>query len=161
MKRGENLWKHGLSGTPEHRSWCGMITRCYGSDPSRGDFHLYQGAGIQVCHRWRESFLNFLADMGKKPTSRHSIERKNSSGNYEPGNCVWATSQQQARNTTRNRWITANGRTLTLVEWSQLTGLKQITIWCRLDTGWSEEKAVNTPVTKTRRRDSGGTFLPL
>lgn len=136
---------HGLTGSPEHRCWCGIIARCHGNAPTRGDFHLYQGAGIEVCQRWRASFLNFLADMGTKPTARHSIERKDSRGHYEPDNCVWASPQQQARNTKRNHHITANDKTMTLVEWSILTGIKRGTIATRLKSGWTPEEAINTP----------------
>ena len=159
MKRGENLRKHGLTGTPEHRSWLSMITRCYGSDPSRGDFHLYQGAGVQVCHRWRESFLNFLADMGPKPSNRHSIERIDSRGDYELANCRWATPKEQARNTSRNRRISHRGITLTLVEWSERTGLKREVIADRLNRGWSVKRALTTQLTTSRNRNKMGRYV--
>ena len=74
MKRGENLRKHGLSGTPEHRAWCGMMTRCYWSKPGDRNYDLYRGAGIVVAECWHD-FTNFLADMGPKPSSKHSLDR--------------------------------------------------------------------------------------
>lgn len=161
MKRGENLRKHGLTGIPEHRSWCSMITRCYSNNPSRRDFHLYQGAGIKVCDRWRSDFWNFLADMGRKPTTRHSIERRNSTKDYEPSNCVWASPREQARNTSRNRRITVSGVTRTLVEWSQLTGVKRETISDRLASGWGADRSVNTPTLRQRTRTAKGRFEAL
>src|SRR3972149_3750851 len=103
MRRGENLRKHGLSGTPEHRAWCGMMTRCYWSQPGDRNFALYRGAGIAVAERWH-SFLNFLADIGAKPSPKHSLDRfPNPAGDYEPGNVRWATAKEQARN-----WATRN-----------------------------------------------------
>lgn len=158
MRRGENLRKHGLTGTPEHRSWLSMITRCHGSHPSRSDWHLYQGAGITVCDRWRASFAAFLEDMGQKPSPRHSIERIDSAKNYEPSNCIWASPKQQARNTTRNRRITLNNETLTLSAWAERTGLKRETISDRLGRGWTIERALTTPRMANRDRDERGQY---
>lgn len=79
--------------SPEYRTWCAMRTRC--ANPNNDRWHQYGGRGIRVCERW-ELFENFLADMGPKPTPKHSIDRwPNNDGNYEPGNCRWATNAQQ------------------------------------------------------------------
>lgn len=82
--------------TPEWRAWNNMIRRC--EDPTTDRYHCYGGRGINVCTRWRDNYANFLADMGRKPTPRHSIDRKNVNGNYEPGNCRWATEKEQTAN---------------------------------------------------------------
>jgi hypothetical protein len=74
----------------------GLIRRC--EDPRRADYPRYGGRGIRVCQRWRESFEAFLADMGSRPTRRHSLDRIDVNGNYEPGNCRWATGSTQAKN---------------------------------------------------------------
>ncbi|TQI66244.1 hypothetical protein LY85_0905 [Clostridium sp. KNHs216] len=88
--------KHGMSGTPEYRTYYNMIKRCeYKNDVSYAE---YGGRGIRVCPRWRSSFLNFLADMGKRPTDRHSIDRIDVNGNYEPSNCRWAVVETQEHN---------------------------------------------------------------
>ena len=73
-----------------------MKYRC--SNPRAKDYPDYGGRGIKVCERWLNSFENFLADLGPRPTPQHSIERLDNDGNYEPGNCVWATKQEQNRN---------------------------------------------------------------
>jgi len=83
--------------SPEYIAWRGMIARC--ENPKWHAYHRYGGRGIIVCDRWRTSFENFLSDMGRKPSSGHSIDRwPNPDGNYEPSNCRWATAVEQARN---------------------------------------------------------------
>lgn len=85
-----------LTDLPEYNSWRSMKARCY--DPKHIGYKNYGGRGITICKKWRKDFLAFLADMGQKPTPKHSIERKNNDGNYEPKNCKWATSKEQAAN---------------------------------------------------------------
>lgn len=95
--------KHGLYNSPEHRSWVQMRQRC-NNDKSIG-WTLYGGRGIKVCDRWYSSFLNFYDDMGAKPTPKHSIDRINVDGDYEPGNCRWATIHEQAANHRNNNAV--------------------------------------------------------
>jgi hypothetical protein len=78
------------------RSWYAIIRRC--TDPSTIGYDRYGGRGIRVCNRWRESFEAFLTDMGPCPSSRHTLDRIDNDGNYEPGNCRWATMRQQILN---------------------------------------------------------------
>jgi hypothetical protein len=86
--------KEKISQHPDYRIWAHMIARCYGKQVHP----RYGGRGITVCERWRYSFPNFIADMGPRPTTKHSLDRINNDGNYEPGNCRWATDIEQARN---------------------------------------------------------------
>ena len=93
--RRTRLTTHGQSNTALYGIWCGMKTRCENSE--REDWPLYGGRGISVCPRW-QTFENFALDMGPRPSEKHSIDRINVDGNYEPSNCRWATAQEQAQN---------------------------------------------------------------
>ena len=84
---------HGMSKSPTYGSWVSMKKRCY--YPKTNDFDIYGGSGIIVCERWKGSFTNFYEDMGLRPSLKHSIDRLDSSGNYEPANCRWATPKEQ------------------------------------------------------------------
>ena len=141
---GARFRTHGLKNTAEHNVWSLMIRRCY--NENRPDYGLYGGRGVTVCERWRTSFQAFYDDMGPRPSNRHSIDRIDNDGNYEPCNCRWATQCEQARNKRSNRLITFNGRTLCLAEWAEEYGMRQRTLWYRLNRGWSVERALTEPV---------------
>lgn len=126
---------------PEYRSWESMLRRC--CNPRDTFFSRYGARGISVCERWRESFENFIADMGRKPTTRHSLDRINNDGNYEPSNCRWATPKEQARNRRSSKIISVDGVSMTLVEWSERTGINPMTIAKRLSRGASPKEAVD------------------
>ncbi len=160
MRRGEHLYKHGMTGTPEHKAWCGMMTRCYWSKPGDHNYALYRGAGVLVTERWHD-FTAFLADMGEKPSPKHSLDRyPNPSGNYEPANCRWATSKEQANNWgTRNRRLTFRGETLLLSEWAQRLGMARESLRYRIDSGWPIERALTVPPRLMRSRDTLGRYV--
>lgn len=92
--------------TTEYRVWKGIIQRC--TNPKRLSWRYYGGRGITVCDRWRFSFENFLADMGPRPAGR-SIDRIDNDGNYEPGNCRWATCKEQRANRSDSQTVVAVG----------------------------------------------------
>lgn len=131
--------------TPEYLCWLGMRQRC--NKPRRKEYRYYGGRGIRVCEAWDRSFSAFLADMGRRPSPSHTLDRINNDGDYEPGNCRWATWSEQNNNTRFNRNITYLGETLTVAQWSKRVGIKRNTLWTRLDgCGWTFERAISTPI---------------
>lgn len=134
--------KRGFYKTVEHNSYRGMLSRCYGANHER--YPRYGGRGITVCDRWRESPENFYADMGPKPTPGHSLDRIDNDGPYSPDNCRWATPAQQRANTSTSRMLTHNGKTMSMSEWSEETGVHMSTLCQRLKRGWSVDRALTT-----------------
>lgn len=108
--------KHGYFGTYTYNSWAAMMQRC--NNPKNHKFYRYGGRGIKVCERWLK-FDNFLEDMGEKPGKGYSIERKNNDGNYEPGNCKWATNVEQAKNRSSNVNLHFRGKDYILADLSK------------------------------------------
>src|SRR5262245_53943702 len=146
--------KHGESRvgrrSPEYEAWIGMIARCH--NPRCKAFPNYGGRGIIVCNRWRNSVGAFLADMGRKPTPKHELERKNNDKGYYPGNCRWATRIEQSRNKRTNRFLAFRGETRCVTEWAEQLGLPSYLILTRLKYGWSVERTLSTPwISKPRR----------
>jgi len=131
---------HGMTGTPEHQTWQRMKQRCLYKKIS--NYHDYGGRGIKICDRWKDSFENFLADMGNKPSQKHSIDRIDNNGNYEPGNCRWATRTEQNRNTRQNRLLTFQGKTQCVSEWADELKIPAMAIRRRLHCEWSTKDAL-------------------
>lgn len=127
--------KHGMSNSREFSTWTDIQTRC--SNPNTNSFADYGGRGIKVCSRWLESFENFFADMGPRPSSSHSIERDDVNGDYEPSNCRWATVREQSRNRRNNRLVTINGVTKIAADWADEAGILHSTFSLRLKAGIS------------------------
>jgi hypothetical protein len=100
-----NNLKHGNNRreetTPEYRAWRSMIARC--ENPKARGYERYGGRGIKICKEWRDSFQKFFFDMGIRPSNRHSLDRIESNGDYEPGNCRWADKTTQSRNVRRSQ----------------------------------------------------------
>ena len=160
-KRGSQEWRenirtskqkhgdagHGNLGQPnaraaEYRIWSLIVQRCTNKDNPA--YSRYGGRGITICRRWL-SYRNFLADMGRRPTDKHSVERKNNDKGYFKANCVWLLKKHQSRNTSRTVRITFNGRTAHLAEWARIVGLHRTSIKQRLEAGWSIERALTQP----------------
>lgn len=120
----EKITKHGFGGrkpTSEYNTWQGMKKRCL--NPNNPGYKYYGGRGIKVCDRWKDSFPNFLEDMGNKPTKEHSIDRIDNNKGYSKANCKWSTILEQANNMSKNIRITHKNETKTVMQWSGILGL--------------------------------------
>ncbi len=143
---------HGESrtGSREYKAWAEMLSRC--RNPDRECYKNYGGRGIKVCDRWL-SFENFLHDMGRKPSVKHSLDRfPNNDGDYEPGNCRWATKKEQDTNRRQTRLLELNGKTMCLKDWARSVGMSDCLLSDRLAKGWTLKTALATPVKKYKRR---------
>ena len=134
----------------EYRSWAGMHKRCAGLNEK--DKRNYLDRGITVCERWND-FNNFFADMGKRPTKRHSIDRyPDNNGNYEPANCRWATKKQQAQNMRTNIYVEFRGEKVKFAELVDQLNLDEPAVRGRLKTGWTLLEALCIPINKHKRK---------
>lgn len=116
---------------PERLAWKNMKDRCYLK--THKAFHNYGGRGITVCERWMYSFNNFLEDMGPRPSDKHSLDRIDVNGNYDPTNCRWADFDVQSNNKRTSRYLTFNGKTQTCSQWAREIGIGTDTLHRRLD----------------------------
>ena len=134
---------HGLAFSPGYNSWRGMKSRC--ENPRNARYADYGDRGITVCDRWKNSFENFIADMGPPPSPAHSIERGDNSRGYEPGNCRWATDVEQTNNQRSNVLIEYDGKTQTIAQWARELEINYQTLRQRIQRyGWSVERAFSS-----------------
>lgn len=136
--------------TATYDAWSHMCQRC--KNPKNKEYDNYGGRKIQICRRW-ENFVNFLEDMGNRPTTKHSLDRIDNNRGYNKKNCRWATKKEQAYNRRDNRLETYNGLTQCVAVWAEKYGLPYYTFLWRLNHGWSIHKAL----TETIRGSKNGT----
>lgn len=135
-------YRHGMSKTRIYKVWAEMVQRCTNSQDK--NYYKYGARGIAICSRWM-NFEMFFADMGHAPVG-HSLDRfPDNDGNYEPGNCRWATIKQQANNTRTNRHETINGTTRTLANWIAHYNTNRGIVTSRLKRGWGIIDALTVP----------------
>lgn len=127
----------------EYTTWRSIKARCY--NPKNKAYTSYGGRGITMCDNWNNYAL-FLADMGRRPSSNHSIHRMDNNGNYCKANCCWATHQDQIDNRRNTRMLTWNGETKPLGRWAKELDIPYRYIHTRLYYGWSVDRALSTPV---------------
>lgn len=139
----KRLRTHGMTNTPEFETWHSMLSRC--RLPSVPNFHRYGGRGITVCERWQDSFENFYADMGDRPTSKHSIERRDNDGDYTPENCYWGTEEEQQNNKSGTKRVVYQGESLSIAQWSRKLGINRHTLYNRLKSDWPLNKLFLSP----------------
>ena len=134
--------KHGCAGERLYVIWIDMKARC--NNAAANNYHCYGGRGISVCKEWVNDFSAFqLWAVSNGYNDNLTLDRINVNGNYEPGNCRWATTKEQGFNKRTNRYLTLNGETYTVTEWSKKTGLPLTTIVNRLRNGWPVERALS------------------
>ena len=135
-----------------YSAWTTMKQRCY--NPNVKEFKNYGGRGIKVCERWLNSFPNFLEDLGCKPTKQHSLDRINNDGDYEPGNCRWATRDIQLANRRPRRpgRYEHNGIFKFAHQWAKDLSITKNCFTSRIRKGWSMDKIINTPKKKWTKR---------
>lgn len=129
-----------------YRLWHTMIRRC--ENKKTNGYNCYGAVGITVCDRWKgvNGYVNFIKDMGDRPSLKHTVDRENNNLGYTPDNCRWATHKEQALNRKDNHRLAYAGDYLTISEWATKTGIKRTTITARLKRGWCVEKALTFPV---------------
>lgn len=140
--------KHSMSDSSEYEIWSGMIKRC--TNPNNKSYARYGGRGVKVCQRWLESFKNFYADMGDRPSSLHTLDRKENGGDYTPDNCRWATQKEQQRNRGNNRRVEYKGELVTIAELAEISGIRYSVLFRRLfKWKWDVDKAITAPIRVT------------
>lgn len=123
-----------------------MLTRC--RNPKSTAYARYGGRGITVCERWL-SYENFLADMGRRPSAQHQLEREDNEKGYGPDNCRWATRTEQANNRRSNVLVEYHGQTKTVAQWATELGFGKMSFWRRLFRHkWDKERAFTQPMRK-------------
>ena len=143
FKKGVTLssYKHGKIESRAYSSWQNMKQRC--SNKKHPDYKRYGGRGITFCPSWK-NFINFYDDMGEPPSDKYSLDRIDNNLGYCKENCRWATASQQARNNSRVHYVTYQGKTKSLLDWSEELDVSYTLLRKRLYDGWSVEKAFNT-----------------
>jgi hypothetical protein len=132
--------------TPTYRSWSMMKSRC--NNPKDTNYRTYGGRGIKVCEEWN-LFANFIRDMGERPEGT-TIDRIDVNKGYYKENCRWATPSEQQLNRRCSMSVVYKGEHIPLVLLCKRLGLRYRTIWARIDSGWTVERAIEEPIDKRR-----------
>lgn len=141
---------------PEYRVWVSMIRRC--TSPKEDSYKNYGAKGISVCDRWRfgengkGGFECFIGDMGDRPSHTHSIDRIETSGNYEPGNCRWATAREQIQTRSIAVWVDWKGDRIPLSVACEREGVPYANVRQRMFQGWTLDRALTTPLRQVAKR---------
>lgn len=138
---------HGETASAEYRTWCAMKSRC--ENPNFEAYENYGGRGITVCKAWANSFEQFLADMGRRPSKDATIDRQDTNGNYEPSNCRWATRLEQANNKRNNHLVEIGGITRTVAQWARTCDLTEAGIRARIRRGISGQELISPKRTQS------------
>lgn len=135
-----------------YKNYTHMVYRCHNKKSSR--FSEWGGRGIVVCEEWRNNFWQFAKDMGPKPSPKHSIDRIDNNGNYEPSNCRWATPREQTLNSSHVVMWTYQGKTQCIKDWAKELGVPYKLLTKRKFLGWSVEEALTIASSPFSRKSS-------
>lgn len=135
--------KHGQCNTADYKRWMSMKGRC--DFPTHPAYPRYGARGITVCERWRKSFVDYLSDIGPRPSPKHSLDRIDNNGNYEPGNVRWSTYKEQALNRHNSWHLTIGEVTKPLADWASEFGINKETVRYRISRGMSPQEALTRP----------------
>lgn len=148
--KANHFYKHGKAKDPLYNICTQMIARCH--NPNNASYYNYGARGITVCDEWRTDRTKFVEWAHSNGYQKGlSIERIDNNKGYSPENCKWVNRTTQQNNTRRNRWITVDGETHTIAQWSKIRGFNRGIISKRLNLGWSEERAINEPIDTLRQ----------
>ena len=137
---------HNMSSSTEYKAWQAIKNRCLNPDDAR--YKWYGARGITICDRWKDSFENFLLDVGRRPSKQYSIDRIDNNKGYEPSNVRWASAKEQARNQTQTRLYIIEGTTKSLGEWCEQYKMPYDTVIQRIDKfDWPIYEALTEPPT--------------
>lgn len=121
--------------SPEHTAWWNMIQRC--RNPAHPKYKDYGARGITVCAEWKESFQNFLRDLGRRPSDDHTLERVNNAQGYHRRNCKWATHREQQQNRRVNLTVQTPDGAVCAAELARRIGVSKGTMYYRIRAGWT------------------------
>lgn len=139
--------KHSKSKTAEYRCWKSIKQRCH--NENNPAYKNYGGRGIRVCDSWKNSFSNFLFDMGPKPNPKFDIDRIDNNLGYSPENCRWVDRKTNMKNTRNTHFVTFNGRTLSIMDWAEELNINPNTLYSRINImKWDIEKVLSKKVNK-------------
>jgi hypothetical protein len=146
--------------TPEYHAWQTMRARCL--NPKNKRYAQYGGRGITICNSWLDGFPAFLGDMGRRPSPRHSLDRKDNNKGYSKDNCKWSTPHEQMTNRTVTRYVETSEGRIPLATLAKKHGIPANTLRFRILKGWSLEDALNAPVRDKNPNGAGrkNTYIP-
>jgi hypothetical protein len=144
--------KYGMYSLPERKIWQAAIERC--ENPNNKGYPRYGARGVKMFEGWRNDFQAFYEYVGPRPSPKHSLDRINVNGNYEPGNVRWATIKEQQRNKRNTVFLEHNGRRMSLNDWAEETGIARSCLYYRITQAGQEFRA--SPLTKPLREWPSG-----
>ena len=132
-----------------YRSWAALRRRCL--NPNATQYRHYGGRGVTIPAEW-DDFMQFLADVGERPSAAHTLDRIDNDVGYSKANCRWATKMEQARNTRSNHMLAFEGKTQCVATWAEELQMSASVIYDRLNRyKWSIERTLTTPVRAIKR----------